>query len=459
MNLENNAKITDEPLEPRISEPPRTVKEFFSYLGPAFIFTAAQIGGGELITVPLLGAYFGMRGLLLVPLIAFMKIFGQYFLVQYGVVRGKTFLETSWDKKWLRWMFFCLMGGCILHSMLLAGLLGQTAGTVQFLFPINLYFWIIVIMVIAFLIVFTKSYKLLEKTSTILLWLFLSLIVLVAVLFWPNGDQWVVGFTPQLPGPIKGLETTSGIMTVAVLFVVLGAGFGPTVSYIWYAKDKKMGMFEATAKGYNLNIQDLTQEERRRLKGWKDMVLYQNIVSASILTIFSTFIWIAAAQTLYVRDIKPEGWDLIPQMVQIFTSTYGEWSGILFILCGIFALFSSVIGPFYGFSRLWEESFEKLGLYKRFSIEKETVYRICLVFFTILPLIFIFLVARPMWLFSTASMLTGPILGLIYITPIFISYQEIKKDAPELAPTRYWAIFLAILSGVLMIILSLLGFG
>ncbi|TFF63392.1 MAG: hypothetical protein EU521_01960 [Promethearchaeota archaeon] len=189
------------------------------------------------------------------------------------------------------------------------------------------------------------------------------------------------------------------------------------------------------------------------------MVLYQNIISASILTIFSTFIWVAAAQTLYVRDIKPEGWDLIPQMVQIFTSTYGEWSGILFILCGIFALFSSVIGPFYGFSRLWEESFEKLGLYKRYSIEKETVYRICLVFFTILPLIFIFLVARPMWLFSTASMLTGPILGLIYITPIFISYQEIKKDAPELAPTRYWAIFLAILSGVLMIILSLLGFG
>jgi len=459
MNLENKAKITEEPLEPRISEPPRTIKEFFSYLGPAFVFTAAQIGGGELITVPLLGAYFGMRGLLLVPLIAFMKIFGQYFLVQYGVVRGKTFLETSWDKKWLRWMFFCLMGGCILHSMLLAGLLGQTAGTVQYLIPVDLYFWILIIMAIAFLIVFTKSYKLLEKTSTILLWLFLSLIVIVAVLFWPSGDQWIVGFTPQLPGPIKGLETTSGIMTVAVLFVVLGAGFGPTVSYIWYAKDKKMGMFEATSKGYNLNIQDLTQEERRRLKGWKDMVLYQNIVSASILTIFSTFIWIAAAQTLYVRDVKPEGWDLIPQMVQIFTSTYGEWSGILFILCGIFALFSSVIGPFYGFSRLWEESFEKLGLYKRYSIEKETVYRICLVFFTILPLIFIFLVARPMWLFSTASMLTGPILGLIYITPIFISYQEIKKDAPELEPTRYWAIFLAILSGVLMIILSLLGFG
>ena len=53
------------PIEPRISEPPKTLREFFSYLGPAFIFTAAQIGGGELITVPLLGAYFGMTGLFL----------------------------------------------------------------------------------------------------------------------------------------------------------------------------------------------------------------------------------------------------------------------------------------------------------------------------------------------------------------------------------------------------------
>ena len=91
--------------EPRISKPPLELKEFLKYLGPAFIFTAAQIGGGELVTVPLLGAYFGMVGLFLVPLIAFIKVFGQYYLVQYGVVRGKTFLSTCWEKPWLRWLF------------------------------------------------------------------------------------------------------------------------------------------------------------------------------------------------------------------------------------------------------------------------------------------------------------------------------------------------------------------
>ncbi|MHA1146774.1 MAG: Nramp family divalent metal transporter [Promethearchaeota archaeon] len=447
------------PQEPRISAPPLKPKEFFKYLGPAFIFTAAQIGGGELVTVPLLGAYFGMIGLFLVPLIAFIKVFGQYYLVQYGVVRGKTFLSTCWEKPWLRWLFFCLMLGCLLHSMLLAGLLGNTAGTINYLFPLGVYFWILVVMAVGFLIVFTKSYGLLEKTATILLWIFLALIVIVAALFWPTWDQWTIALTPQLPDGVAGLETSNSIETIAVLFVVLGAGFGPTVAYIWYAKDKKMGMFEAVDKGYHLEPEDLTDEEIKRLDGWKRVILYQNLVSAGILAIFSSMIWVAAAQTLYVRNIRPEGWDMIPQMVAIFTLTYGEWSGILFIICGILALFSSIIGPLYGFSRLYEESFELFGLYNKFKIKSDTVYRICLIFFASLPMLFIFITGNPMWLFSMASMLTGPILGLLYITPIVVLHLEMKDKSPKLGPIRYWAVVLAVFSGVMMIILSFLGLG
>ncbi|MFX1338902.1 MAG: hypothetical protein ACFFDK_09860 [Promethearchaeota archaeon] len=58
-----------------------------------------------------------------------------------------------------------------------------------------------------------------------------------------------------------------------------------------------------------------------------------------------------------------------------------------------------------------------------------------------------------------ASMLTGPILSLFYIIPIDITYSEMKKHTAQLAPKRYWAIFLAVLSGIFMIFLSLLGLG
>jgi len=453
-----NKQTKNNSQEARISEPPLTTKAFLRYLGPAFVFTAAQIGGGEFITVPLLAAYFGMSGLLLVPIIAFIKIFGQYYLVQYGVTRGKTFLQSTWDYKWLRWMFFALMGGCFLHAIMMAGLLGETAGTFNFLIPLSTKIWILIIASVAFLIVITRSYNILEKTATILLTIFISLIVIVAILFWPSLEEWLIALTPSLPEANPGLETKNSIQTLAVLFVVLGAGFGPTISYIYYAKDKKMGMFEVNSNGHAIEPKDLTNEEIKRLKGWKKVMLYQNIISATILSIFSTFIWIAAAQTLYKEGATPTGWDLVPQMIIIFTTIYGEWSGLLFMICGSLALFSSIIGPLYGFSRLWEESFEQLDVYKKYKIDRKIVFRLCVVMFTIFPLILILFSDNPMQLFSFAGIVTGPILGLTYIIPIILLYYEMKSTAPKLKPTRYWAIALAIFSGVLMIILSLLGF-
>lgn len=460
MNSTDATPGTTTPPAPRISEAPTSFKEFMKYIGPAFIFTAAQIGGGEFVTVPLLGTYMGLRAIWLVPLIAYAKIFGQFYLVQYGVVRGKTFLQGCWDKKWLRWLFLLMMLGCVFHSMLMAGLLGNTAGTMNFLIPWDQTLWVIVISVAAFLIVVTKSYELLEKISTVLLWSFLALITLVAILFWPGLDLWATAVSFDLPGGIAGLETSTTIETIAVLFVVLGAGFGPTVSYVWYAKDKKMGMFEAYANGHELELEDLTDVERKRLLGWRKVVLYQNLVSATILSLFSVFIWIAAAQTLYLEGATPQGWGLVTEMVSIFTATYGEWSAILFMACGALAFFSSIIGPLFGFSRLWEESLERFGLYKRFKIKKETVYRICLFGFACLPLAFLLGSGeRPMVLFSVASMLSGPILGLLYVLPVFLTNIEVKPTAPDLKTTRYWAMILAVSSGVLLIILSILGIG
>jgi hypothetical protein len=145
----------------------------------------------------------------------------------------------------------------------------------------------------------------------------------------------------------------------------------------------------------------------------------------------------------------------------VFGDQLGQWAVYLFIIAGVIALFTSILGPLYGFSRLWEEGFEQFGLYDKFKIKKKTVFRICLVFFTLLPFLYgissIFLGIKPMWLFSQASYLTGPILGLVYIIPIIVAYLVLKDKAPDLVPKRYWAIALAVISGVLMIILSLMS--
>jgi len=122
----------------RISEPPSGLKEFFSYMGPAWVFTASQIGGGEALSVPIGGAYLGMEAIWLIPLITFTKIFGQYYLVRYGVVSGDTFLDALYDQPWwLRWVLYYVFLGGVVYAIGLSGHLGETAGAFQSLVPVG----------------------------------------------------------------------------------------------------------------------------------------------------------------------------------------------------------------------------------------------------------------------------------------------------------------------------------
>lgn len=437
--------------ELRISEPPETLRGFFDYMGPAWVFTASQIGGGEALSVPLGGAYLGMEGIWLIPLITFTKIFGQYFLVRYGVMSGDTFLDALYEKAWwLKWIVYYVFLGGIIYAMGLSGHLGETAGAFQEMVPIGVNTWMFIVVALGLAVVLTKSYELVEKLSTVLLWVFLVMIAIASIVTvgtW-GGDA-AQGFIPSVPGQVEGLGV-GGMAFVATMFGWIGAGFGPTVSYVWFAKDKVMGMHEPLENGVEISKDDLTEEEVSNLQGWGDIVFWQNIVSSIILAVFSFFMWTAAAATLHVRGIQPEGFTVIPQMANIFTDVYGEWSGVVFLLAVIFALFSTLIGPLYGMSRLWEDTFALHGLFDGSGgITRDQVFRGTVLFFIAIPLALNLLIQAPMILFALSGILFAPAIGLMYLAAIYMSYTDV--ELPELRPRRTWAVALAVFAGVAMI--------
>jgi len=434
--------------KPRISEPPQNLKEFFNYMGPAWVFTASQIGGGEALSVPLIAAFLGMEGLWLIPLVAFTKIFGQYYLVRYGVLSGRTFLDGLWDRRWFRWLFYWIMIGGLVYSMGLTGHLSETAGTFNYMIPISMDFWIIVTILIGLIIVLTRSYNLVERISTVLLWPFLFMITIVAILVWPSFSELAMGFKIGLLGYVEPLGG-EGWFVIALAFGWIGAGFGPTVSYIWFAKDKIMGMFELEDD----RTAELTDEEMENLKGWRDVVLWQNVISSLLLGTFSIMIWIASAQTLYKMDIRPTGFEVVPQMAQIFTLIYGDWSAAIFLLSIMAALFSSIIGPLYGMSRLWEDGFGLHGFYERFNIKREWFFRFSVLLFASIPLTLSLLTETPMFLFALSGVLFAPIIGVMYLVAIWMSFKDIDK---RLKPKRWWAIALGVFGAIMTILSSLL---
>lgn len=435
--------------ELRISDPPETLKGFYDYMGPAWVFTAAQIGGGEALSVPVGGAYLGMEGLWLIPLITFTKIFGQYYLVRYGVVSGDTFLDSLWEQPWwLKWIFFYVFLGGLTYAIGLSGHLGETAGAFQELVPISIPFWMLVTVTLGLLVVWTKSYDLIEKIATVLLWAFLALIMIASLL---TMDTWAGGlvqaFTPGLPGHVEGLGV-GGWLFIATMFGWIGAGFGPTVSYVWFAKDKNMGMFEPYANGNEISRDSLSSEEIDNLKGWGDIVFWQNIVSSVLLFVFSFFMWTAAAATLHTRGIEPSGFTVVPQMASIFTSVYGEWSGVIFLIAVMFALFSTLIGPLYGMSRLWEDSFAIWGLFEKTAITRDQVFRATVLLFILIPLSLNLVFPEPLWLFALSGILFAPAIGLMYLAALYMSFSDIKT----LKPRRTYAVILAVFAAIVMIL-------
>nr|WP_283102303.1 Nramp family divalent metal transporter [Haloplanus sp. XH21] len=420
-------------------------------MGPAWVFTASQIGGGEVLSVPLGGAYLGMEGIWLIPLITFTKIFGQYYLVRYGVMTGDTFLDALYEKGWwLKWIFYYVFLGGIIYAIGLSGHLGETAGAFNHLVPaIPTNVWMIGTVLAGLGIVGLRSYGLIEKIATSLLWIFLVLIAFVSL---STVDVWgpnlASGLVPSIPGRVEGLGV-GGMAFILTMFGWIGAGFGPTVSYVWFAKDKVMGMFEPLDKGYDIDKYDLSDEEIHRLKGWGDIVLWQNLLSSAILATFSFFMWTAAAATLHVEGIQPSGFTVIPEMANIFTTQFGEWSATLFLLTTVAALFSTLIGPLYGMSRLWEDAFALHGVFDNYNITRDTTFRLTIVLFSAIPLALNLFIEAPLILFALSGALFAPVIGLMYLAVMYMSFEI---DIDSLSPVRTWAVALAIFAGVVMIV-------
>jgi hypothetical protein len=113
------------------------------------------------------------------------------------------------------------------------------------------------------------------------------------------------------------------------------------------------------------------------------------------------------------------------------------------------ALFSTLIGPLYGMSRLWEDAFAMHGLFERTNITRETVFRLTVVLFAAIPLALNLAIEAPLFLFSVSGILFAPAIGLMYFVALYLSFGDLEMT--ELRPQRMWAVGLALFAAIALI--------
>ena len=450
----DDGKISPEaPEESRIEEPPTDIKSFLAYMGPAWIFTASQIGAGEALSIPVIAATLGMNSIWLLPVVGFTKVFGQYYLVSQAVVSGDTFLKWVHEKRWLRWVFYYALLGGAFQALGSTGHVGTTAQALQTISPVALprSFWIIAVVIFAGLIIFSRGYNIIENVSTVLLWIFLAMIAITAIFVFPPLSEWAQGFT-TFPGTVESLGG-GGWYIVAIAFGWLGAGFNATIAYVWSAKDRGMGMLKDGIG--DIDQEDLTKQEEQYLQGWRKTVLWQNVIASTLLVGFSMLIWAAAAQTLGQRGIRPSGFEAITQMGAIFGAVYGQWGATLLVIALAFVVFTSLYTGAYTVSRMWEDAFGYIGGFERYDIDRQQLYQIFVILFLLTPLLLTFVIGRPLILFSVGGILFAPVIGVLYLVAIYLFFND--NIPSSLQPQRRWALALGIFAALAAIGTGILG--
>jgi len=438
------------PSESLIPEPPSKWLDTLGWFGPGWVFSACMIGTGELILTTRAASLYGWAFLWCVPLITFCKGISTMSVTRYGALTGRTFIEGIWEIKWLRWIIpYCTLSS-FLYLIGIGAHVGITAGTLALLVPGALApdAWIVLVVIMVSLIGLMGYYNILEKMMISFVLMMSFGIIAVSILIFPPLNEILGGLIPQMPpNAIDDVAFTTWIG----LWGWLGAGWGPTLGYAWWAKEKGAGMYQVSSN--NISLEQLRPTDKKRLKGWLRLVYLDLLVSYSLTFILSMCLYVSGAMVLFPRGLHPAGISLIETLSIMFTETFGLWARYLFLLGGFALLFSSVLGVVDGLSRANTEFVKIVSAPIYNKIGHKTLLRIFVLASIAVPMIFVFAVQRPIWLLQFSSFMFAPAMGIIFLTSTYLSLRLPKEFRPHPLVTG-----VTVMTALFLVAISLLQF-
>lgn len=331
-------------------------------LGPGLVWCGEYIGSGEVILATRTGAIFG-TALLWVPVLA---IFAKYWIglagAHYTVTTGEGMVDmmsrTPGPRNWVVWPVFV---GQLASGAISTGALASVAGIFAHYFiplPEFVLGWLAVLLIVA--LVWGGAFDPLKQAMTLLVALMILGTFAVAVETWPGFRalfEGLFGFRiPPVPAWAgRGEANPSPWFEILPLLGWAAGGFASQVWYTYWVLGAGYGM--ARGRGYGVpadeaQLRGLTADEARRVKGWRRVVTVDATMALCIGTGVTAAFMIAGAGVLGPVHIAPDGPSVAIELSRIFGERWGQWGAHLFVLAGLAAMISTMLGQFAGWPRL-----------------------------------------------------------------------------------------------------------
>lgn len=332
-------------------------------LGPGLIWCGEYIGSGEVILSTRTGAIYGVA-LLWVPALA---IFAKYWIglagAHYTVTTGEGMIDMlsrmPGPRNWVIWPVFI---GQVCSGMISTAALASATGAFMSYFvpavsPV-VFGWITVLLVIA--LVWNGVYEPLKQAMSLLVLTIIIGALAVAITTWPGFGAVLKGFFGfQLPEPPAwyrpDAQPHSAWREILPLLGWAAGGFASQVWYTYWVMGAGYGMTRGRGYGKPLDeaqLMALSQEDATRIRGWRRIVTLDASMAVMIGIVVTVGFMIAGAGVLGPLQIAPEGTQVALQLSNIFGEHWGIWGARLFVLAGLAAMISTMLGQFAGWPRL-----------------------------------------------------------------------------------------------------------
>ncbi|MBI2434970.1 MAG: Nramp family divalent metal transporter [Candidatus Hydrogenedentes bacterium] len=345
-----------------IAPPPRRLALLLA-LGPGLVWCGEYIGSGEVILATRSGAIFG-TAILWVPLWA---IFAKFWIglagAHYTVTTGEGMIDmmgrTPGPRNWVIWPVFI---GQVSSAAISTGALASVTGIFAAYFiplPEFLLGWVAVLLVIA--LVWSGAFEPLKRVMTLLVLLIILGTFVVAVRTWPGLGPVIQGlFAFDVPQPHEWARAKLAApdrpwREILPLLGWAAGGFASQVWYTYWVLGAGYGMAKGRSYGQPLDagaLRALTAADAVRIRGWRRVVTVDASIAVCIGVSVTAAFAIAGNGILGPLHIAPDGPTVAMELSRIFGEHWGQWGGHLFVLAGLAAMMSTMLGQFAGWPRL-----------------------------------------------------------------------------------------------------------
>lgn len=430
-------------------------------LGPGLIWCGEFIGSGEVILSTRTGAIFGAT-LLWVPVMAILTkvwigIAGAHYTVSTGEGMIDMLSRMPGPRNWVLWPVFV---GQICSGMISTAALASASGAfAHYFFPAVspvVFGWIAVLLVIG--LVWTGLYDLLKNVMSLLVLFIILGTFAVAYTTWPGIATLLDGLfgfhLPQAPEWYTGgTKSSSPWLEIMPLLGWAAGGFASQVWYTYWVLGAGYGMAKDRGYGKPLDpaqLQALTVEDAENIRGWRRVVSWDATMATTIGIVVTVSFMIAGAGVLGPKHLAPEGTAVALQLSTLFSEQWGAIGAHLFVLAGLSAMISTMIGQFAGWPRLLSDCARILfPAVTRYSWT--TQFRTMLLLIAASNMIIVYTLGlQPVLLVKTGAMLDGLLLTPLQALAVgWVLYRVMpelfpKEIRPIIKPHPLLAVGLAV---------------